>query len=405
MLSLLAIVALAMPATASASGDVGPRGYEGPSEIGVEVPPVTDGGVDGVDGDGADLPPEQGEIPDSGSADGVAGAGQESEGGAEDTFAIEDESEEVQTQPEQVEEEGEEGEEEEGEEEEEGCDDGFCIEDLTEDEEALAKELEVPKVTVKGPTGAVHGHILDSTDGSPLIGAKITAVGTKYGTRSDLNGDFELLLPPGIYQIRVWYDAYEGVTISNVSIEADDRTTLNRELAPIPGMAQTVVVESEINQESAAGKLIERKKSTSSRDILSRDDIQKSGGGATSALARRIVSATVIDGRYLFVRGLGHRYGNTLFDGARVPSPDPNRRSVPLDIFPSGALSAINVQKTATPDVPGDFAGGSVQLESRQPPEEFSASLSAKLGLNTATLGREGLEGQRFAGDRVAFGN
>ncbi len=381
-LALLAIFALALPGTAMAGAEPGGRGYEGPSQIGEETPPVAPSEPgDGAEGDS----PGAVEAPDG-----------------DDGFAVEDESEGAAEEPAPAEPPAAEEEEEE---EEEECDDGFCIEDLTEDEEALAKELEVPKVAVKGPTGQVRGRILDSTDGTPLIGAKVTAVGTKYTTKSDFDGNYELLLPPGVYEVRVWYDAYEGVTVANVSVEADEQETINRELTPIPGMAQTVLVETEINQESAAGKLVERKRSTSARDIMSRDDIKKSGGGATTAVARRIVSATVIDGRYLFVRGLGHRYGNTLFDGARVPSPDPNRRSVPLDIFPSGALSAINVQKTATPDVPADFAGGSVQLESRQPPEEFSASISANLGLNTATLGRDGLSADRFAGDRFAFGN
>jgi hypothetical protein len=108
-------------------------------------------------------------------------------------------------------------------------------------------------------------------------------------------------------------------------------------------MTQTVAVTAEINKESAAGKLVERKKSVAARDMMSRDDIRKSGGGATSAVARRIVGSTIVGDRFLFVRGLGHRYGNTLFDGARLPSPDPNLRTVPLDIFPSG--SAVGDQR------------------------------------------------------------
>jgi TonB-dependent receptor len=288
---------------------------------------------------------------------------------------------------------------------EEACDDGFCIEDLTEDPEALKRELEVPKVEVKGPTGVVRGRVLDATSGSPLIGALISVEGHEYRTKSDFEGNFELPLPPGAYQVKIWYDAYEGVTVSNVAVSEGDAVNLNRELKPIAGMAQTVVVQAEINKESAAGKLAERKKSASARDIMSRAEFSKSGGGATSAVAQRIVGITVVGGRFLFIRGLGHRYGNTLFDGARVPSPDPNLRTVPLDIFPTTALGAINIQKTFTPDVPGDFAGGSTQLESREVPEEFTLQVKASLGANTATTGRAGLIGDRFAGDRLAFGN
>lgn len=361
--AVLAALALT-PTTALAAG---PRDYEGPTELGPSggaEAPTAEGPTDGEAAPPADEPAApQAEAPPKAAATPRAEA------------------------------------------EEEACDDGFCVEDLTEDPEALARELEVPKVEVKGPTGTVKGRVLDATSGAPLIGATVSVEGKEYATKSDFEGNFSLPLPPGTYQIKIWYDTYEGVSVSNVAVAQDDAVTLNRELTPIAGMAQTVVVEAEINRESSAGKLAERKKSTSARDIMSRDDISKSGGGATSAVAQRIVGITVVGGRFLFVRGLGHRYGNTLFDGARVPSPDPNLRTVPLDVFPSSSLGAINIQKTFTPDVPGDFAGGSTQLESREVPEEWSLQVKASIGANTATTGREGLVGDRFGGDRVAFGN
>jgi len=288
-----------------------------------------------------------------------------------------------------------------------GCaDDDFCVEDLTSDTEALKKEM-APKAAPKlaGPAGTVTGRMRDATSGSPLIGVNVIVVGTALKTQTDIDGNFALPVRPGTYQLRIWYDAYEGMTISGVVVGKDETVNINRELKPIAGMTQTVAVTAEINKESAAGKLVERKKSVAARDMMSRDDIRKSGGGATSAVARRIVGSTIVGDRFLFVRGLGHRYGNTLFDGARLPSPDPNLRTVPLDIFPSGALSAINVQKTATPDVPGDFAGASVQLESREAPDKWSLQLDAKFGVNTQTSFQSGLAGDHFRGDNFATGN
>ncbi|MEZ4448619.1 MAG: carboxypeptidase regulatory-like domain-containing protein [Nannocystaceae bacterium] len=375
--ALMAALALTLPSTASADVE-GPREYEGPTELGPSGSPGGD-----VD------PPSEAPVGVPPPAD--ASPPDEASPPAEAPPAATPPKSEAPKPPAPA--------------EEEACDDGFCVEDLTEDPEALKRELEVPKVEVKGPTGAVKGRLLDSTNGTPLIGAKVSAEGTDFATKTDFDGNYELPLPPGNYQIKIWYDTYEGVTVSNVGVAQDDAVTLNRELTPIAGMAQTVVVEAEINKESAAGKMAERKKSASTRDFMSRDDINRSGGGATATAAQRIVGATVIDNRYIFVRGLGHRYGNTLFDGARMPSPDPNLRSVPLDIFPSNALAAINIQKTATPDRPADFAGGSVQLESREAPDRWTVQLRAMLGLNTATLGRESVYGDHFAGDGFAFGN
>nr|WP_276599051.1 TonB-dependent receptor [Nannocystis sp. SCPEA4] len=261
------------------------------------------------------------------------------------------------------------------------------------------------QVKVAGDAGTIKGRVLDATSGSPLIGVGVAVVGTDYKTKTDINGEYELSVPPGTYQVRISYDAYEGMTISGVAVAKDQAQAINRELKPIAGMTQTVVVKAEINKESSAGKLVERKKAASARDVMSRDDIRKSGGGSASSVARRIVGTTVVGDRFIFVRGLGHRYGNTLLDGARLPSPDPNLRTVPLDIIPSGALSAINVQKTATPDVPADFAGASVQLETRETPDKLLFQIDARVGANTATTFQQANTGDRFAGDNLTFGN
>ncbi len=178
------------------------------------------------------------------------------------------------------------------------------------------------------------------------------------------------------------------------------------EAIPVEDAGETVVVETEMNKESEGARLVQRKNAAGARDSMSRDEISKSGGGATTTVAKRIVGVSVVGGRYVFVRGLGHRYVNTLLDGARVPSPEPELRTVPLDIFPSSALSAIDVQKTFTPDVPGDWAGGSVQLETREVPDSFMYEIGASTGYNTATTFRRMLTNGAFPGaDAFAFGN
>ena len=289
--------------------------------------------------------------------------------------------------------------------EEEG-DFDFDFVDLTEDEEALAKELEVKTKKVRGKSGTVSGRVLDASTGEPLIGAYVEALDTEYKTKTDAEGNYTLELPVGTWEIRVRSDANEPRRISNVVVEEGGEQTINSELRPLAGAGQTVVVQAEMNRESEGARLLQRKKSVGTRDLMSRDEISKSGGGSTSAVARRIVGVTIVGGRYIFVRGLGHRYGNTLFDGARVPSPEPELRTVPLDIFPASALSAINVQKTFTPDVPGDFAGGSVQLESREVPDDFFIEVGANVGANTATTFRQMITNGPFtAEDAFGFGN
>lgn len=283
----------------------------------------------------------------------------------------------------------------------------FEVEDVSEDPSAIEQEVKAATVeATAGPVGVVSGKLEDSVSGDPIIGATVEVVNGKYKTKTDANGEYSLRLPPGIYELRLRSDASQPLRISNVEVRQDDTVELDRELKPLAGAGQVVKVEAEMNRESEGARLLQRKESSAARDLMSRDEIAKSGGGSTSGVARRIVGSTVVGGRYLFVRGLGHRYGNTLFDGARVPSPEPELRTVPLDIFPSGALSAINIQKTFTPDVPADFAGGSTQLESREVPDEFILEVGAELGANTATTARQMVTHGGFAeADAFGFGN
>ena len=283
----------------------------------------------------------------------------------------------------------------------------FEVEDVSEDPNALEEEVKAATVeATTGPAGTVKGRLRDSVTGDPLIGAVVEVVNGKYKTKTDANGEFSLRLPPGIYELRLRGDSSQPLRVSSVEVRQDGTVGLDRELQPLEGANQVVKVQAEMNRNSEGARLLQRKESISARDILSRDEITRSGGGSTSLLAQRIVGCTVVERRYLFCRGLGHRYGNTLFDGMRVPSPEPDLRTIPLDIFPSSALSAINIQKTFTPDVPGDFAGASVQLESREVPEEFTLEVGAKIGANTATTGRTmATNGGHFGADAFGFGN
>ncbi len=283
---------------------------------------------------------------------------------------------------------------------------GFVVEDLTEDKAALERELKPQRVEVQGAHGTVKGRVLDATTGKPLVGVNIIVVATRYKTRTNLDGNYELPLPPGRYDLRIWYDAYESRRISGVVIKDNDTLTHNADLEPAAGAVQTVVVEAKARKEGEAARLLQRKQSAATRDIISREQIKRSGDSSAGTAARRVVGSTVMGNRYLFVRGLGHRYGNTLLDGARVPGTEPDLRTVPLDVFPAGALGGINVQKTFTPDMPADFVGGSTQLETREAPEKFVFDVGAWIGWNTATTHRMMLTNGAFPGqDAFAFGN
>src|SRR5690606_17877751 len=152
-----------------------------------------------------------------------------------------------------------------------------------------------------------------------------------------------------------------------------------------------------------ASVLSERRQATSVQDALGAEDIAKSPDGSASSATRRIVGASIVGGQFLFVRGLGGRYSNTRLNGVPLPSTDPDLPGFQLDLFPTSLLSGLTVSKTFSADIPGDFAGGSLNVETRTFPEEFMLRLSASGTYNTETTGRSIPTYEGEATDYVGF--
>lgn len=284
-------------------------------------------------------------------------------------------------------------------------DDGFVFEDISEDEEALAEELQSGQVQAEGEVGTIRG-VVHNAKGEPLAGVYVRAKGSDFVGRTGVDGIFELKLPPGTHTLSIELDLYQTRELAGIELSVGEVESADIELIPMAGVQETFEVKDDLNLEAEGALQEARKKKTSVSDGLDAKEISKSGGGKVASVAVRIVGATVVKGRYLYVRGLGHRYGNTLLDGARLPSPEPELRTVPLDVMPSGALSAIDVQKTFTPDTPADFTGGSVQFVTRDVPSELLIGLGVTLGMVSNTTGQAILSNGGFtAADFVAAGN
>lgn len=130
----------------------------------------------------------------------------------------------------------------------------------------------------------------------------------------------------------------------------------------------------------------ERREQQQLVEVLGAEQMAKSGDSDAASALKRVTGLTVVGGRYIYVRGLGDRYSSTLVNGAPLPSPEPEKRVVPLDLFPAALLESLVVQKTWSPDLPGEFGGGSVQLRTKMPRVDDRPLLSLGIG-TTFTVG------------------
>lgn len=248
--------------------------------------------------------------------------------------------------------------------------------------DAVAAVEALPAVA---PTGTVKGRLVDSTTGEGLPAATIQVVGGPAAV-AEIDGTFTLAVAPGSYTLVFSTPEYVEQR-RTVAVTASGTVSLDLALAPVPrtGTAETIEVEGALDTRKDSAVLAERRASAAVSDAVSAQQIARSPDASASDAAKRIVSATIQDNRYLVVRGLGGRYSTTLLNGVPLPSPDPDMPAAPLDLFPASLLTNLTINKTFVPDMPGNFAGGALGIETRSYPTRFLFKARLAMAGNTAS--------------------
>jgi len=228
--------------------------------------------------------------------------------------------------------------------------------------------------------GVVWGKVAD-TEGE-LIEAPVQVIGTKTTVVTDENGHYRLELPPGTYNIRISYELHKSTRFDRVSVQAGKVIRLDTQLLSDEEAVDVIEVVEEADRSTVEGTTLARRRATAVGDSVGRAEIARTPAANAAQAAQRVPGATIVGNRFVFVRGLGERYTNALLNGAPLPSPEPDRAAIPLDVFPSLIVDNLSIVKTFTPDVPADFAGGSVRIQTRELPTKPLLQASVGLGYN-----------------------
>jgi outer membrane receptor protein involved in Fe transport len=233
-------------------------------------------------------------------------------------------------------------------------------------------------------TGSITGVVVDAETGETLIGANVVIEGTLKGAQTDLDGRYTLAnLEAGTYSLVVSYISFTKQTITGVVVVEGQATRLDIELQPESELLEEVVVTAEAVLNNEAGLLRQRQKSISFSDAISSETLTKSGSGDAAAALTKVTGASVVGGKYVYVRGLGDRYASIQLNGIELPSTDPDRKTFQLDLIPSSLLDNINTIKTFTPDKPGSFSGGIVDINTKTFPDQLQFNISFSGRYNT----------------------
>lgn len=268
--------------------------------------------------------------------------------------------------------------------------------------------------------GTIRGSVINASNGEPLIGVNVLVKGTTIGASTDVEGSFDIDLAPGTYDIRLSYVSYQSKTVEGVEVEAGEITVIDDiSLQKATAEMDEVVVTAEAVNISEAALMTKKKKSANLLDGISSERIEEAGVSNAAAALKKVTGVSIQSGKYIYVRGLGDRYTNTMLNSVEIPSLDPTRNSLQIDIFPTSLLENMVINKTATAELPADFAGGIVNIKTIDFPTKpiFDVSISASYnplmhfnsnylsyqGSDTDVLGFDG--GTRELPNRAVDGN
>lgn len=254
----------------------------------------------------------------------------------------------------------------------------------------------------------LKGHVTDKVSGDDVIGVQVYTEGRKYIAIGDFEGNYILKLDAGKHKVFFRMTGYE---IDSVEVEVSAGQTLThdvilREPSDIQNIMKDFEVKAKRDNESVSATLDEEKKSDLPQEVIGNDEMKDLNKSNAAQAVSATPGATVEGGKYVYVRGLSDRYSLTTLNGAFIPGLDPNRNSVQLDLFPVNMIEKINVIKSFSPNLPGSFTGGLVDIVTRDYPGGLEWSINTKIGYNTqASLNPDFLDMENGSLDFLGFNN
>jgi len=248
-----------------------------------------------------------------------------------------------------------------------------------------AMKKEAIKIEAKGK-GRLVGRVITTNDKKPIEGARVFVKGTAVDARTDGNGRFSVEVPAGVaLSISVVHSAYSSQTKGGIKVPVNGSASTTVALTPASMELEEFVVLAPKVEGSIADIIAEEKNLNAIANILGSEEFAKKGDGSAAAALKRVTGVTLIGGKSIFVRGLGERYSNIEMNSLPLPSPDPTKRVVPLDIFPSSVIGSLKVQKSGTADIPSSFGGGYVDIRTKDKSgkDYIKVSLGLKANSNT----------------------
>lgn len=258
-------------------------------------------------------------------------------------------------------------------------------------------------VTGRAATGILKGSVVDKQTGEPLTGATVQIVGSHFGTAADLDGNYLLSVKEGTYTVAVKYVGYKSIELSGIDIRKE--TTLDFLMETDAHTLSDVTVTAKVKKNTDAALLTIQRNSLVVQSGVSAQQISRTPDKDASEVIRRVPGISLIDGKFVMVRGLSQRYNNAWINGGAIPSSEADTRAFSFDLIPASQLDNMIVVKSPAPEYPADFTGGFVLIQTKDIPTENSLSVGVNAGFNPQTHLRDFSHAQGGSTDFLGFDN
>ena len=239
--------------------------------------------------------------------------------------------------------------------------------------------------------GKIEGKITDAKTGYPVSGVSVLVKETGKGVATDLEGRFILNAEPAKkYTLVLSSTNYEGKEIAEVETGADGIAHIDIVLNPKSKTGDEVVVRSSSAKKETVNALISFQKNTNTvASVISAESIRRSPDRNTGEVLKRTPGASVIDGKFLVIRGLADRYNQAMLNGVLLTSTEPDRKTFSFDIIPAPMIDNIIINKAFVPELPGEWAGGLIQVNTKDIPSKNFFTIQVGTGFNSQTIGND----------------
>ncbi len=239
--------------------------------------------------------------------------------------------------------------------------------------------------------GRMEGKITDSKTGSPLAGISVIIKETGNGVATDVSGRFSFNIEIGKkYTLKISATNYVGKEVNEIETGADGIAHVDLVLDLKSKTGEEVVVRSSSVRKETVNALLGFQKNTNTvASVISSEAIRRSPDKNTGEILKRTPGASVQEGKFIVIRGLADRYNQAMLNGILLTSTEPDRKTFSFDMIPAAMVDNIIINKAFVPEYPGEWAGGLIQVNTKDIPAKGFFNIQLGTGFNSQTIGNK----------------